>query len=571
MKKEFFLSTSVDFFDDAGESVYGPQNVDAMMRTFKDMGIRRVYWAHYGDASYDFLWEDGSYVPGNDNRVETIKKLGQPIKIAVEAAKRYGLEIYAFIKPYENGISKVIPGETPELLRKGNPQHLGGSIPCLMRYVKEHPQMRIKRRMDDIPSNIQEIPVDTIKLYKKDAGPTRIKHDNIEIWTSKTNCSYEYKKVNFKYSDEVVPAPRDFIDIAGNILVEKSSPVRVLTLSGLNLEDKYILVTTNFKEEPADFVNSELNMLEVFGPDGMQLPVSIGLEHRIWPIDNFNFRTSGIVFDDGGYGRESIKLDSPNMSGNEGFLAFTRGRNEYLPTALCESYNEVRDFWLTMVQECLDAGVDGVDFRIENHSTHTSDPFSYGFNDVILTEYQKRYGKVIDEKDYDLKLISKVRGDFYTEFLKRARVLIKSYGKSMQVHLNVEFFRPDPPTNRYLAYPWNILFDWQEWIREGILDEATLRTFTFTPEFVLQDIVSNTMIDECCKRNIPIHYLRYARLPYNKFEEEIDRIYMDGRFQSFVIYEAAEFIKSDGKEGVIVIDEDFVNAVRRKAEQLGII
>ena len=465
----------------------------------------------------------------------------------------------------------VIPGEDPKALEKGDIPHLGGSLPTSMRFVKDHPDMRIKRRSWDIPANLQKIPICEIKLYKKDGKPTRIKGDNIEIWTSDTNNGYKRKIVNFEFSEEIVPAACDFADFEGKVITETDSPVRVLTLSGLNIKDKYILVTTNFEEGPADFDNSEFHILEAFGPDSIRIPVSIGLNCTLWQEDQCNFRTTGIVFDDSGYGRDLLKLDAPNTSGNEGFIAFTRGGNDYLPTALCESYREVRDFWMGMVRECLDAGVDGVDFRIENHSTHTSDPFSYGYNEVILEEYQQRYGAVNDERDYDIQKIAKVRGDFYTEFLKNAKALIHSQGKSMQVHLNTEFFRPDPLISRRLAYPWNITFDWQEWIDEGILDEASLRTYLLSPDFILADAFSNEMIKACCDRNIPMHYNRYMFFEGQKYAEEMEQIYMDGRFQSFVIYETANIIKSDGNKGVIIKEGGYLEAMRKKAEQLGII
>ena len=47
---EFYLSVLVDFPDDAAGIHYTPEKVEQMMSIYKEMGIKRVYWAHYGGA-----------------------------------------------------------------------------------------------------------------------------------------------------------------------------------------------------------------------------------------------------------------------------------------------------------------------------------------------------------------------------------------------------------------------------------------------------------------------------------------------------------------------------------------
>jgi hypothetical protein len=237
-----------------------------------------------------------------------------------------------------------------------------------------------------------------------------------------------------------------------------------------------------------------------------------------------------------------------------------RGRNAYLPAALCESYPEVQTFWLQQVDAILDAGVDGIDFRIENHCTHTDDPFSYGWNDVVTGQVGR-----------DARAIAKFRGRQYTAFLKKAGERIRARGKKMQLHINVEFMRPDPRPSRRLAYPWNVDFDWHGWLREGIADEVTLRNFQFTPEFVLRDGFSQEVIKECARLKIPMHYNRYLNVPEKpatEYVKDLESIYHDGRFQSFIVYEASSFLAPEG-EG-IAAQFGVVEAVRNKAKELGI-
>ena len=84
------------------------------------------------------------------------------------------------------------------------------------------------------------------------------------------------------------------------------------------------------------------------------------------------------------------------------------------------------------------------------------------------------------------------------------------------------------------------------------------------------------MINACRDRNIPVHYNCYMRSLGHYFSavqyaEQLERIYNDGRFQSFILYETADFIKSDEASGVIVKEKAYLDALHEKAEELGMI
>jgi hypothetical protein len=171
--------------------------------------------------------------------------------------------------------------------------------------------------------------------------------------------------------------------------------------------------------------------------------------------------------------------------------------------------------------------------------------------------------------EIDLKELAEIRGEYFNEFLREARARISSKGKKMHMNLNVEFLRPDPPPTRYLAYPWNIRFDWKKWIDEGFCDEATLRNYQFTPDFILQDEFSLGVISECEKRGIPINYNRYIQRT-EKYMRELEKVRSDGRFQSFIVYEVSTFLKSDEAGGIIDKKPDLTDAIREKGKEWGI-
>ena len=125
--------------------------------------------------------------------------------------------------------------------------------------------------------------------------------------------------------------------------------------------DRHVLVTTDFAEGPGDFANTDLDILAACDADGREIPGEIASGTAIWFADRVDFRNWGLMFDTG-YNGGTIRLDDPNADGKTGIVAFARGRNAYLPGALCETEPEVQSFWLRCLDAMLDAGVDGVDF-----------------------------------------------------------------------------------------------------------------------------------------------------------------------------------------------------------------
>ena len=161
------------------------------------------------------------------------------------------------------------------------------------------------------------------------------------------------------------------------------------------------MVTTDFHEGPADFENTGVDIMAALDAAGHEITGVFATGAAIWEGNKADFRTWGLMFDDG-WARMSICLDDPNNTpsgpvgyglGHRGVIAFTAGRNEHLPAALCETEPAVQAHWLQCVQEMIDAGVDGVDFRVEGHSTHTDYPDEYGYNDIVMEQAAARRPK----------------------------------------------------------------------------------------------------------------------------------------------------------------------------------
>jgi len=188
--------------------------------------------------------------------------------------------------------------------------------------------------------------------------------------------------------------------------------------------------------------------------------------------------------------------------------------------------------------------VDGVDFREENHSTHTDFPQDYGFNDVVLEKARARPGDLRQN-------IAAVRGEAYTEFLRRCKQRLTKAGKRMRYNLQLDYFRPDPPPQRLLAYTLNLNFDWRRWIEEGLMDEAILRPFALPLSAVFDDAVAQEMIARCQAKSIPLTVNRYVSQSKagDGLSAEVQRVRRDGRFRGFIFYEVYEYIKFGPKPG----------------------
>ena len=550
--RRFRFEALVDFVDDALDTAFTPAHVDAMMSTLAGMGVSRVSWAYYGDGHGGYLVPaglDGRWT----NLARSYEQLGNPLRVAAEAAHRHGMELYAYYKPYETGPAVSLPDGSPEARAYGRIRHQGGWLTWLDPFVVDNPDLRIRRRRGDRPDRLpDDVPICGLRLTKKDDSPTRITAEHLQIWTSKLNFRYQPCDAPFQLRDEVVPSPKEMRDINGRLLTRKGAPVRTLTLTGFTLTDPYVLVTTDFTEGPADFENAGTDILTALDGAGREVPGVLFAGAMIYMRERINFRDWGLVFDCG-YGRSRTRLDEPNTAGNRGVAAFARGRNEYLPGALCETEPAVQEFWLECVAEMVEAGVDGVDFRVENHGTHTEYPEEYGFNEVVLAECARR-GQT------DRATVAAVRGEAYTAFLRRARKLLTAHGKRMRVNLNLDWFRPSPPANRRLAYPANIDFAWRQWVDESLFDEGILRMFALPFGAVFTDEIAAEMISRCQGKGIPLTVNRYI---HPTSADEFDRARRDGRFSGFILYETASYLRF-GPDATCSVTHEVAKEIARR-------
>ena len=608
----FKLSMTVDFFGDGGRGLYTPQTLDLMMREARRLGVTRVYWQYLGDLEQDRYGAGTNMLrtPWAKYGPLTLAAIGEPLEAAVRAAHGRGLEIFGVLKPYHTGMSATYPEGSPDSDPATPMRRIGGSLQCFNPFMERFPHTRIQRRPVKGPPNLRDVPIRRIRLIKRDDSPTRIRARHLEIWSSPDNYRYGCRQVDFQLEETVEPSLQENRDYYGQIVTKKGDPVRVLSLTGLDLRDRYLVVATNFRGGSTDFENTALGMIQVFGPDPEALPIVLATRDATW-VRPRDFRTYGLEFDSG-YGTRLLHLDgvwgpaaegstpkeSQTRSWHEhraelgrgsggGFIAFARGKNEYLPVAPCEFYPEVQRLWRWRVKRMLEKGVDGVVLRVSAHGTLTDEPYEYGFNPPVVEAYRERHGVDIRREEFDPDLLGALRGEAYTRFVRQASAMTRRAGKLFQLQVHTEAFRPDPVFGQLMGFPANIQFAWRQWLEEGLADAVTLRSSWYeaaedpldgSPPWrsrlsnVLADPVVGEVLEVAKDLELPVYLNRYVAraVPIREYADDLERIWRDRRFAGFDLYEFFHLTRATPDGSRLVPVQDRMRYIRRKARELGL-
>ena len=572
----FVVSALVDFPDDCGNIVFTQTLVENLMERLQSVGVTRVYWNFYQAGMWDF------FGAGSEATRETLGNFGEPVAVGARAARERGLEFWATIKPYETGASHSNPGNSPKMLEYPGLPGIGGEY-TVDPWVLHHPEMRLKIRSADLPRGLEKVPIRRIQLRQKDMAPVRIKPENIEIWTSGDNVGYRRKEVSFDVSESVETCPREVVEIQGGPVTGKGESVRALDLTGLDLFDPFIAVTTNLDDDGGTFSNTALEMVRAFGPEDREFPVVVASHKAIWRPER-DLRTDDLEYDCG-IGDVVACLDVANSrnvtpgwfgtgSTRDGVIAVGRGRNEYVSGALCEAYPEVRDYWLDWVGACIAAGVDGVDVRISNHSSWVNVQEIYGFNKPVAEEYERRYGSDPDTGYFDPELLGAVRGEFFDRFLRAAKARLSAAGKKLSVHTEMEGFRPDSCQARWRSMP-NIIFNWRNWLRSGLADEATLFGRAWNVDRLLEDPLTQEMLGEAAAAGVPVHMNNPVGHHAEEMSdpEKLEYSYNKGGLGGYCFYETAAMY--DGAEpvsadGTLNFRPGLLESIRETVDSLGL-
>ncbi len=545
------LYALVDFPDDSLVE-YTPDMVDSLVGQLAGYGISRLYFQYYGNADYG--WCMNCDAPEREESRKTARNMPNYSRVFVVAAHRRGMEACAVMRPQEQGEWTVYSPYYTRGIRSGLP-HLGGKILIHSEFLRRHPDLRIKRRSWDLDPDAVNRTVAGIRLYKQNDAETRIGKENITIYTSPDNSFYkpydgDYTvEEGFETAAETIRVSRRIPDYAEETLTEKGARIRVLTIGGLAITDRFIAVGVKCAGECPDgvrFVNTPCAGIAIFDEDGKKICATPGGTCRSLPL-GAPYLDAGFNFDDGFGAYTELTLDPDD---GEGYFAVAKGKNEYVHGALCECEPEVQEYWMSLLDQALADGYDLAGNRIECHSVHVDEPFAYGYNDCVKEAYFRQYG-VCDEKDMDLGRIGNIRGNAYSKLFSRGAARIHDAGKKVAATLNIEMLHDPIPLDRRYAYPMNVRWQWERWLEETHPDEINFRMYFNTPRFLLNDPQCRRMLETAKSYGVPMTVERYV---YFDIEEEYRLLNDTGLFSGLIVYETANLFSGTKDRTVVPTD-----------------
>ncbi|MBT3376261.1 MAG: hypothetical protein HN742_23685 [Lentisphaerae bacterium] len=144
---------------------------------------------------------------------------------------------------------------------------------------------------------------------------------------------------------------------------------------------------------------------------------------------------------------------------------------------ICYAYPEARKALVKLFAALTrEAGYDGVIVHtyLENFQTRIlKDEYDeFGFNAPIAAEYKRRYGIDILHEEFDRGKLSRLRGEYFTQFLRELRDTLKQQGVKIGMMMGPLY--PDYPSpwshNHHMIVSGLVYFDRRTWIKEGLVD-----------------------------------------------------------------------------------------------------
>ena len=444
-EQEFFLEQAVDFHGFMCAAPFTTRTYDRMFAEFASWGVRRVHWIHYG-SRVEGLWEASGW--GTEaNAARTFEQAGDIMEAATRAAHAHGIEIYGMLKPFDMVTAK---------------------------FVREHPEYLLARKPGAWGPPTQDA-VARIDLVKEDARAAEIGVGDLKLYVSDDNASYRPYEGAIQRSEGIEEIPLLVPSPSGPRPTGDPRRCRVLRLAGLEIRNTYVAIAVGGRA--GSFSNRRGNLLRVFGPGGEETRLTYGfVPMRPFGRAAKGFASDGVRFDCTGDTPSSTfpgyrPLEwSCALDGRHGFVAFERGKAPTTLGAPSPAFPEVRQWWLGLARQVLDAGADGVEIRVRNHHDHLAWE-EYGFEGPVRDEFLRRHGMDLWKTDeFDWAALRRLRGEFFTQFLRETKVLARQYGRKLGLHVSISEDM-EPEQGAAMEVHW----DWRRWIEEGLPDSITMK------------------------------------------------------------------------------------------------
>ncbi len=135
------------------------------------------------------------------------------------------------------------------------------------------------------------------------------------------------------------------------------------------------------------------------------------------------------------------------------------------------AYPEVREYMLKMITTFSDRfDFDGIFLSLRSHSPPPEHADQFGFNEPVVNEYERRYGRNILLQAFDLEKWRDLRGEYLTAFLRDVKAHVSRKGQRLAIGI---------PQGEDLGPPFgNMKLNWRQWVSERIIDELVVGHIT---------------------------------------------------------------------------------------------
>ena len=199
-----------------------------------------------------------------------------------------------------------------------------------------------------------------------------------------------------------------------------------------------------------------------------------------------------------------------------------------------------------MLRWIFDSGVDGVDIRTIGHHNCVNSYVKYAFAEPVRSAFRERYGREVEAAPEDYERIRRLRGESYTQFMREAKALAVRYGK--RLHAHIEWGAHIPP-HLDTRLQMQMVVEWEKWIREGIVDEVSLRGWASQ-----NSCVHRRILPLARRMKVPVHVISRCLASGNDFRamEVCERFVPEAcaaGLSGFRLYESSDLLRMNA-EGI---------------------
>ena len=515
----YLMACCVDFYDELIYSSFDRDGIKQLFETMKSWGMRRIYWIY-------LLGEDEKLLSGSprrsvsENARKTFDEIGEFLPAVTSIAHELDMELYAVYKPFDLGFHCSLPLNTPEANKYGKLDSLGGKMNFTCESLVKMADMRMKRHPDDILAIDHDSTIKTIRLYADKEDQAVFGPDDLRILYSDDNVDYKPVEQGFSFRHDI------------------ENGFRAVYLEDLNITSPYLLIECLLANKISYFGNTLDKLITLYNDKGEEIPFSYGLKRRIGILNKYPSGTNapGFEFDEGsGLAGELKRFRHGIDNAPDGLTAIAKGYSPYIRGALSPAYPEVRNLWLKHINQCIAAGVDGVDIRVANHN-RSFQWERYGFEKPVVEACARKGFDIVNDPNAQSAKRSML-GEFYLEFLEKASHAVRQAGKKVQIHLP-PVQMGDYKDKRLM----DIIWPWKKYLQNGLFDEITIKDGPW------YDPALWGRIQNIADRDIPSYLCPYWKSIPNKtdWQKKLLKSLIDSRNggqAGFILYETAMVVR----------------------------